>query len=85
MMGTSVRSMEPVWNMKDIHAECALCLIEAGGPLWREAQGAFANSLRTAGIRILLAPSHIVAYQVRGQPDIVDEELSVLKCSFTLL
>ena len=63
--------MEPVWNMKEIHAKCELCLIEAGGPLWREAQGAFANSL--------------VAYQVRGQPDIVDEELSVLKCSFTLL
>ena len=63
--------MEPVWNMKDIHAECELCLIEAGGPLWREAQGAFANSL--------------VAYQVRGQPDIVDEELSVLKSSYTLL
>ena len=63
--------MEPVWNMKDIHAKCELCLIEAGGPLWREAQGAFANSL--------------VAHQVRGQLDIVDEELSMLKCSFTLL
>ena len=77
--------MELVWDMKEIHAKCELFMIKTGGPLWRQAQGAFANSLRTAGIRILLAPSHIVSYQVRGQPDIVDEELSVLKCSYTLL